>query len=85
MKFFIKSVNPNEIKKAQNFGIVNGITTNPSLMAKENILGEGNIKQHCIEIREIVDGDVSTVVSLPIMTILSKREKPLPNCLNKSS
>ena len=46
MKFFIDTANLNEIKEAQNYGILDGVTTNPSLMAKEKIKGEKNISEH---------------------------------------
>jgi len=62
MKFFIDTANLNQIREAQDLGILDGVTTNPSLMAKEGITGEENIKQHYIDICEIVDGDVSTEV-----------------------
>ncbi len=62
MKFFIDTANLDQIKEAQDLGILDGVTTNPSLMAKEGITGEANIKQHYIDICEIVDGDVSAEV-----------------------
>jgi len=62
MKFFIDTANLNQIREAQDLGILDGVTTNPSLMAKEGITGEENIKQHYIDICEIVDGDVSAEV-----------------------
>ncbi len=62
MKFFIDTANLDQIKEAQNLGILDGVTTNPSLMAKEGITGEANIKQHYIDICNIVDGDVSAEV-----------------------
>lgn len=62
MKFFIDTANLDQIKEAQDLGILDGVTTNPSLMAKEGITGDANIKQHYIDICEIVDGDVSAEV-----------------------
>lgn len=62
MKFFIDTANLDQIKEAQDLGILDGVTTNPSLMAKEGISGEENILQHYIDICNIVDGDVSAEV-----------------------
>lgn len=62
MKFFIDTANLDQIKEAQNFGVLDGVTTNPSLMAKEGITGRDNILQHYKDICEIVDGDVSAEV-----------------------
>ncbi|PZD79590.1 fructose-6-phosphate aldolase [Mesonia sp. K7] len=62
MKFFIDTANLDQIKEAQDLGILDGVTTNPSLMAKEGITGEENIKKHYQKICEIVDGDVSAEV-----------------------
>ena len=62
MKFFIDTANLKQIREAQSLGVLDGVTTNPSLMAKEGITGEKNIIQHYIDICEIVDGDVSAEV-----------------------
>jgi transaldolase len=62
MKFFIDTANLQEIKDAQDLGILDGVTTNPSLMAKEGISGETNVLNHYKAICEIVDGDVSAEV-----------------------
>ena len=62
MKFFIDTANLDQIKEAQDMGILDGVTTNPSLMAKEGITGKENILQHYVTICEIVDGDVSAEV-----------------------
>ena len=62
MKFFIDTANLNQIKDAQNLGVLDGVTTNPSLMAKEGITGADNILNHYTAICEIVDGDVSAEV-----------------------
>jgi len=62
MKFFIDTANLDQIKEAQDLGVLDGVTTNPSLMAKEGITGEQNIKDHYLKICEVVDGDVSAEV-----------------------
>ena len=62
MKFFIDTANLEQIKEAQAMGILDGVTTNPSLMAKECITGEANIINHYKAICEEVDGDVSAEV-----------------------
>ncbi|MGN6646407.1 MAG: fructose-6-phosphate aldolase [Cytophaga sp.] len=62
MKFFIDTANLNEIREAQELGILDGVTTNPSLMAKEGISGKNNVFKHYKAICDIVDGDVSAEV-----------------------
>ncbi len=62
MKFFIDTANLKEIAEAHDMGILDGVTTNPSLMAKEGITGKENILQHYINICNIVDGPVSAEV-----------------------
>ena len=62
MKFFIDTANLQQIKEAQDLGVLDGVTTNPSLMAKEGITGAENIHQHYKDICAIVDGDVSAEV-----------------------
>ena len=62
MKFFIDTANLDQIKDAQDLGVLDGVTTNPSLMAKEGITGADNILNHYKAICEIVDGDVSAEV-----------------------
>ena len=62
MKFFIDTANLDQIKEAQDLGILDGVTTNPSLMAKEGITGKHNILDHYRKICDIVDGDVSAEV-----------------------
>ena len=62
MKFFIDTANLDQIKEAQDMGILDGVTTNPSLMAKEGITGVDNIMKHYVDICNIVDGDVSAEV-----------------------
>ncbi|MBN8623549.1 MAG: fructose-6-phosphate aldolase [Flavobacteriales bacterium] len=62
MKFFIDTANLEQIKEAQDLGILDGVTTNPSLMAKEGISGAEAIKNHYKAICDIVDGDISAEV-----------------------
>ncbi|MEZ4873994.1 MAG: fructose-6-phosphate aldolase [Flavobacteriaceae bacterium] len=62
MKFFIDTANLDQIREAQNLGVLDGVTTNPSLMAKEGITGRNNILKHYVDICNIVDGDVSAEV-----------------------
>ena len=62
MKFFIDTANLDQIKEAQDLGVLDGVTTNPSLMAKEGITGRENILKHYVEICNLVDGDVSAEV-----------------------
>lgn len=62
MKFFIDTANLDQIKEAQDLGVLDGVTTNPSLMAKEGITGRDNILKHYVDICNIVDGDVSAEV-----------------------
>ena len=62
MKFFIDTANLAQIEEAENLGILDGVTTNPSLMAKEGIRGEANILEHYKKICEMVQGDVSAEV-----------------------
>jgi transaldolase len=63
MKFFIDTANLSDIKQAQQLGVLNGVTTNPSLMAKEGIIGKNNILKHYVDICNLVDGDVSAEVN----------------------
>ena len=62
MKFFIDTANLNQIKEAQDLGVLDGVTTNPSLMAKEGVKGQDNIMKHYVDICKIVHGDVSAEV-----------------------
>ena len=62
MKFFVDTANLDQIRDAQNLGVLDGVTTNPSLMAKEGITGRDNILKHYVAICNIVDGDVSAEV-----------------------
>ncbi len=62
MKFFIDTANLNQIREAQDLGVLDGVTTNPSLMAKEGVTGRNNILKHYVDICNIVEGDVSAEV-----------------------
>ena len=62
MKFFIDTANLDQIREAGELGVLDGVTTNPSLMAKEGITGKNNILKHYVDICNIVDGDVSAEV-----------------------
>src|SRR6187549_1275009 len=62
MKFFIDTANLDQIKEAQDLGILDGVTTNPSLMAKEGISGEDKVAAHYKAICDIVDDNVSAEV-----------------------
>ena len=62
MKFFIDTANLDQIREAQALGVLDGVTTNPSLMAKEGITGTNNILKHYVDICNIVTGDVSAEV-----------------------
>ena len=62
MQFFIDTANLDQIREANALGILDGVTTNPSLMAKEGIMGKENILKHYVDICEIVDGPVSAEV-----------------------
>jgi transaldolase len=63
MKFFIDTANLAQIKEAQALGVLDGVTTNPTLMAKEGITGKNNILKHYVDICNLVDGDVSAEVN----------------------
>lgn len=76
MKFFIDTANLSQIKEAHQLGILDGVTTNPSLMAKEGIRGEEAIAQHYKTICELVDGDISAeVLSTDFKTIVEEGKK----------
>lgn len=62
MKFFIDTANLDQIKEAADLGVLDGVTTNPSLMAKEGISGDQNVINHYLEICKLTDGDVSAEV-----------------------
>ena len=75
MKFFIDTANLDQIKEAQAFGVLDGVTTNPSLMAKEGITGQDNILKHYVDICEAVEGDVSAeVVSTDLAGMIKEGE-----------
>lgn len=75
MKFFIDTANLDQIREAQDLGILDGVTTNPSLMAKEGISGHENIINHYLTICDIVDGDVSAeVISTDFKGIVKEGE-----------
>jgi transaldolase len=75
MKFFIDTANLEQIKEAQALGVLDGVTTNPSLMAKEGITGQDNIIAHYKSICDIVDGDVSAeVIATDFEGIVSEGE-----------
>jgi transaldolase len=73
MKFFIDTANLNEIKEAYNLGVLDGVTTNPSLMAKEGIAGAEKVKAHYKAICNIVDNNVSAeVIATDFDTIIAE-------------
>jgi transaldolase len=76
MKFFIDTANLAQIKEAHALGILDGVTTNPSLMAKEGIRGEEAINKHYRTICELVDGDISAeVLTTEFDTIIEEGRK----------
>ena len=76
MKFFIDTANLDQIKEAQALGVLDGVTTNPSLMAKEGITGAERILQHYLDICDIVEGDVSAeVISTDFSGMVNEGEK----------
>jgi transaldolase len=75
MKFFIDTANLNEIREAHDLGVLDGVTTNPSLMAKEGISGHDNVMAHYKAICDIVDGDISAeVIAVDYQGILREGE-----------
>ena len=75
MKFFIDTANLNQIKEAQALGVLDGVTTNPSLMAKEGITGSEAVLKHYVAICEAVTGDVSAeVISIDFEGIVKEGE-----------
>ena len=87
MKFFIDTASIDQIKEANDLGVLDGVTTNPSLMAKEGITGEANIKKHYKKICALVAGDVSAeVISTHFKGIIEEGEelsKIAPNIVVK--
>ncbi|CAL1520230.1 fructose-6-phosphate aldolase [Chitinophaga sp. MM2321] len=76
MKFFIDTANLAQIQEAHDLGVLDGVTTNPTLMAKEGIKGDAAILKHYEAICEIVDGDVSAeVLSTDFKTIVEEGKK----------
>jgi transaldolase len=76
MKFFIDTANLDQIREANDLGILDGVTTNPSLMAKEGIRGEENITKHYKTISDLVKGDVSAeVISTDFNGIIAEGKK----------
>ena len=76
MKFFIDTANLDQIREANDLGILDGVTTNPSLMAKEGIRGEDNITKHYKTISDLVKGDVSAeMVSTDFDGIIAEGKK----------
>lgn len=76
MKFFIDTANLSQIKEANDLGVLDGVTTNPSLMAKEGIKGHDNILKHYVDICNIVNGDVSAeVIATDFKGIIEEGEK----------
>jgi transaldolase len=76
MKFFIDTANLDQIKEANELGILDGVTTNPTLMAKEGIKGIDAVMQHYKTICEMVDGDISAeVVSTDFATMIEEGQK----------
>ncbi len=76
MRFFIDTANLDDIAEAKDLGILDGVTTNPSLMAKEGISGEKNIRNHYKEIAKLIDGDVSAeVISTDFETMIKEGQE----------
>jgi transaldolase len=75
MKFFIDTANLDQIREANDLGILDGVTTNPSLMAKEGIRGQQAVLKHYVDICNIVEGDVSAeVIATDFAGIISEGE-----------
>ena len=83
MKFFIDTANLGQIKEAQEMGVLDGVTTNPSLMAKEGIKGQENILKHYIDICNIATGDVSAEVIATDYQEIIKEGEALANLHNR--
>jgi transaldolase len=76
MKFFIDTASLSQIKEAQDLGVLDGVTTNPSLMAKEGISGADRVLKHYVDICNIVDGDVSAeVISTDFASMVKEGEQ----------
>ncbi len=87
MKFFIDTANLADIKEAADLGVLDGVTTNPSLMAKEGISGQERVLKHYVDICQLVDGPISAeVIATDYDTILQEGEalaKLHPNIIVK--
>ncbi|MDG3582015.1 MULTISPECIES: fructose-6-phosphate aldolase [Galbibacter] len=76
MKFFIDTANLDQIAEAEALGVLDGVTTNPSLMAKEGITGRDNILKHYVDICNLVEGDVSAeVIATDFDSIIKEGEE----------
>jgi transaldolase len=76
MKFFIDTANLDQIREANELGVLDGVTTNPSLMAKEGITGETNILDHYVKICDLVEGPVSAeVISTDFANMIKEGER----------
>jgi len=76
MRFFVDTASLDSIKEANDLGIIDGVTTNPSLMAKEGITGEQNILDHYVKICDLVEGDVSAeVISTDFEGMIAEGQK----------
>ncbi|MFH6956503.1 fructose-6-phosphate aldolase [Flavobacterium aquidurense] len=76
MKFFIDTASLHDIKEAHALGVLDGVTTNPSLMAKEGITGKANILKHYVDICNIIEGDVSAeVISIDLEGMIKEGEE----------
>ena len=76
MKFFVDTANLDDIRECQDLGVLDGVTTNPSLMAKEGITGEENIRNHYKTICDIVDDNVSAeVISTDFENMIKEGEE----------
>ena len=84
MKFFIDTANLDQIREANELGVLDGVTTNPSLMAKEGIRGVENQRKHYLEICEIVGGDVSAeVIATDLEGMIKEGEELAANIVVK--
>ena len=79
MKFFIDTANLDQIREANELGILDGVTTNPSLMAKEGIKGQDAVFKHYKTICEMVNGDVSAEVTTVTFNDMIEQGKKLGN------
>ena len=80
MKFFLDTANLADIREAVELGVLDGVTTNPSLMAKEGVRGVDSVLGHYRHICELVDGDVSPKSSPPTTTASCARARCWPSC-----